>query len=155
MSNDENPYLTDRLPWAYDSLMARQSEGAPTDQAILGARIARARQGKGLTKTDVARQLKVRNATVGDWEAGKNLPRGENLRRLAELLDMTADELIDVTEGKAPPFESWHQFLAQQTHITDDEVRFLRQQRWGDGHVPSVHSYEVMLGVYRGSRVKT
>ena len=124
METDENPYLPHRTSVAYDhDMSARQSETSPADLVILGARIARARQGKGLTKTDVARELKVRNATVGDWEAGKYAPRGDNLRVLAELLDMTADELIDVTEGKAPPFESWQRFLDRQKHITEDEIR--------------------------------
>lgn len=144
--------LTRRLRIAHDSAMPRQSETASTDLEILGARIARAREGKGLTKTDVARKLGVRNATVGDWEAGRYTPRGDSLRALAEVLGMTVDELLDVTEGKAPPFPSWATFLERHPELADHELRFLRTLSWGPGHEPTVATYDVILATYRSTR---
>lgn len=83
--------LTGRASTAYAHGMAqRQSAEPSSDLVILGARIARAVREKGLTQTDVARTLGVRNATVGDWVAGRFAPRGDNLRRLAEVLGMSA-----------------------------------------------------------------
>lgn len=129
----------------------RQSEPTATDLEILGARIGRAIQEKGLSQTYVARQLGVRNATVGDWVAGRFTPRGDNLRRLAEVLGMTTDDLLDITEGKDPPFASWAAFVARN-ELTPDERRFLRKLEWGDGHEPSEPAYAAVLAIYRSTR---
>lgn len=65
---------------------------------------------------------------------------------------MTADELIDVTEGADPPFASWRVFLERHPELTDEERRFLRRLPWGDGYEPDPGHYDVMLIAYRGAR---
>lgn len=62
-------------------------------------RIKAARKAKGYTQADVRRRLGVSNATVSEWESGKTRPRGENLYRLAKLLDVTAEWILT---GKEP-----------------------------------------------------
>jgi transcriptional regulator with XRE-family HTH domain len=144
--------LTGRAESAYAHDMAqRQSAEPSSDLVILGARIARAVREKGLTQTDVARTLGVRNATVGDWVAGRFAPRGDNLRRLAEVLGMTADELLDVTAGGDPPFASWAAFIERHPELDDRARSFLRRLPWPDGHVPTVATYEIMLATFRST----
>ena len=52
------------------------------------ARLTQARQLKGLTKKDVADDLRVTPAAVGQYEAGVARPRPDVLLRLAEVLDV-------------------------------------------------------------------
>lgn len=146
------PCLTDRQVGGYAEGMAqRQSGEAGTDLEILGARIRRVLEEKGLSQTYVARQLGVRNATVGDWVAGRYIPRGDNLRELAEVLGMTADELLDVTAGGDPPFDAWRAFIAKHPEIDDKARHFLRRLPWPEGHTPTVATYEVMLATFRST----
>lgn len=142
---------------AHDAGMsaARQSDLPSPDSAILGARIARALRERGLTQTDVSRRLVVRQATVSDWIAGRHVPRGEHLRGLAGMLGMSVDELLDVTEGAAPPFASWAAFIALHPEITDEERNSLRTIRWPSGRAPGVAQYELGLMMLRGAPTRT
>lgn len=49
---------------------------------------------KGLTQTDVAQKLGVTAAAVSKWENGSAKPRYELLLRLAEVLDVSTEELV-------------------------------------------------------------
>lgn len=147
------PYLVCREVVSYAFEMPeRQSADPKNDLVILGARITRAREGKGLSKTDVARELRVRNATVGDWEAGRYMPRGQSVRQLAELLGMTSDELLDVMGGAPPPFAAWEEMLAAHPEMTHDEREFLRRLPWPGDREPGLAQYEIGLMMLRGAR---
>lgn len=146
------PCLPDRGSDGYAHDMATRQSGEPgSDLVILGARIARALKEKGLSQTYVARKLGVRNATVGDWIAGRFKPRAESVRELAEVLGMTADELLDVTAGDDPPFDAWSAFIAKHPEIDDKARHFLRRLPWPEGHTPTVATYEVMLATFRST----
>ncbi|MGV9334814.1 helix-turn-helix domain-containing protein [Nocardia sp. NPDC003726] len=66
----------------------KSSPPTPADvaSAFDPARLTQARQLKGLTKKDVADDLRVTPAAVGQYEAGVARPRPEVLLRLAEVL---------------------------------------------------------------------
>jgi transcriptional regulator with XRE-family HTH domain len=58
-------------------------------------RIRAARQAAGLTQVEVAARLNVQQATVSHWETGRKSPTTANLVRLAFLLGVNVDTLID------------------------------------------------------------
>ena len=48
----------------------------------------------GITQTELARRMGVRQNTVGQWERGTRQPRAEMLPDLADALGCTLDELL-------------------------------------------------------------
>ena len=54
-----------------------------------------ARERAGLSVTDAAKALGVSKAAVSIWEAGKNNPLLENLRKMATLYVVTISDLED------------------------------------------------------------
>ena len=67
---------------------------APTE---IGQRIKAARKRKRWTQLEFALEANVSPATVQRWEAGK-LPRVRELIRVAELLDVSTDELVQAED---------------------------------------------------------
>ena len=59
-----------------------------------GENLKIAREAKGLTQQDLARQLYVTRQTVSRWETGTRYPDLYMAKRLAELLDTTVDALL-------------------------------------------------------------
>ena len=56
--------------------------------------IARLRRKMGLTQTELADRLYVSNKTVSKWESGAGLPEISILPAVAEMYDVTVDELL-------------------------------------------------------------
>ena len=54
-----------------------------------------ARKKRNLTQKDVAQKLGTSRVTVARWECGINNPKLNTVKKLAELYDCTADELIN------------------------------------------------------------
>ena len=49
-----------------------------------------------MTQEDVAEKLNISRSTVSMWEIGESLPRTSNLIKLAEVLDCSVGELLEV-----------------------------------------------------------
>ncbi len=52
------------------------------------------RKEKGLSQAQLAKQLHVTKQTVSKWETGKGMPDVSILSALAEIIDVTVDELL-------------------------------------------------------------
>jgi transcriptional regulator with XRE-family HTH domain len=72
-------------------------------------RVIALRRAKGWGQEDLAARLDVSNGTVGFWEIGKNKAKGENLTKLAALLEVTTDYLLYGTESAAKQSPAWHE----------------------------------------------
>lgn len=55
--------------------------------------IKAARVNKGLTQSDVGRELNVTKKTVGSWEKGKTMPKLELIDPLCNLLGVKYDDI--------------------------------------------------------------
>lgn len=73
------------------------------DLAEIGARIAAARNAKGLSTQALAVRLGRTKGAVGHWETGKNAIKAPELAKLCKVLDVSADELLFGT--RRWPFE--------------------------------------------------
>jgi transcriptional regulator with XRE-family HTH domain len=60
----------------------------------LGQRITEAREAAGLTTTQLAGNLGIRPATMGNWEANKSQPRGNRLTTIAGFLNVSPTWLL-------------------------------------------------------------
>ena len=52
------------------------------------------RMSKNLTQLEFAKLLNVKRTTVSMWENNKSLPNIDTLKKIAQLLDCTVDDLI-------------------------------------------------------------
>lgn len=116
---------------------------SPLGGASLGERIDAARKRAGLSKSELARRLDKGYRTVQTWIRDEHEPGGENVRRIAEVLGVTADELLGIMDGQDPPFAAWAQFLETPTgrSLTAEHRRSLAALPWPRGTAPTVAAY--------------
>lgn len=124
--------------------MSRQSAPVSPDPRSLGERFRDARVRKGLKVADVARLLDTKWQAVQEWELGKRMPRFEQGVRLARVLGMSIDEILQ--DGYEPPHEAWQTFLRAHPDITAGERRKLVAILWDDAsEEPTVEAYATIL----------
>ena len=66
----------------------------------IGQYIASKRKEKGLTQKELAEALSVTNKAVSKWETGTSMPDISLLKDLAQILDITVDELLEGEDQK-------------------------------------------------------
>jgi transcriptional regulator with XRE-family HTH domain len=79
-----------------------EDRGATEPVVNLGARLKHRRQLSGMSLREVARQLNVSPSFVSQLENGKSQPSVATLYSIAQLLDVSIDELFS-TDGEAVP----------------------------------------------------
>lgn len=60
----------------------------------VGARIRRARSERGLTQAALARELRVPDNYVSNWERGVNMPSPKHLEALERALEVPAEGFL-------------------------------------------------------------
>lgn len=60
----------------------------------IGIKIAKARQEKGITQTELADKMSVTRQTVSRWETGAAVPDIEKVASLAKILQVSCDYLL-------------------------------------------------------------
>lgn len=75
-----------------------------THGIIFAQRLKKLRAGKNLTQTELAEMLGYKNyTTVSKWESGDSLPRGKELKLLAEIFDISTDYLLGLDNTLSQP----------------------------------------------------
>ncbi|MBK0091469.1 S24 family peptidase [Erwinia sp. S59] len=101
----------------------------------VGERIRSRRKTLKLTQQGVASGIRVSHVAVSQWEKDETLPRGENLLRLAELLQCTAAWIIDgegevfATPSKVSEVSALPLITLTQAAAWMQEQRLLIQQQ--------------------------
>ena len=67
---------------------------------MLGDRIKEYRETKKMTQNELAELLEVSTATISKYETGALEPSIESIKRLADIFNITIDELIKDEEEK-------------------------------------------------------
>lgn len=62
----------------------------------IGSRIRKYREKKGISQTELAQMLGIKNNRVSNWEQGLNRPDADILAKLCCLLDVPPSELLGV-----------------------------------------------------------
>ena len=65
---------------------------------IFGDKLKFSRVHRGWTQEQLAIHSKILNTTIADYEAGLEKPSYDNLRKLAKVLDMSADYLLGLVD---------------------------------------------------------
>ena len=66
---------------------------------FLPERIKRLRMAGGLSQAQLAALIGISSTAVCNWETGEYMPKGRYLPRLAEVLSVGLEELMDVTKS--------------------------------------------------------
>lgn len=69
------------------------------NQYELGNHIYNLRVARGLTQRDIAEKLSISDKAISKWENGYSKPSVYNLKRLAEIFDITLEELLNVSKN--------------------------------------------------------
>lgn len=64
----------------------------------IGEKIKKARKEAGLSQEQLAEKLSVSRSAVAKWESGAGMPDVNNLKVIAQLLDVSVDYLLDEDE---------------------------------------------------------
>lgn len=132
--------------------------------ATLGSRIAHARKFRGLTQAELAGKLGVDQRTIAYWEANDRRPDPDTLRRLALVLDVSADYLLGLAHERANRLPSAVELGAVLGWWSPEEVARIRgignwQERLenayeeerqvamagGDGPVGSADAFDLLI----------
>ena len=89
--------LSEEVP--YDADMHPGGRPAKHPRSDLGTRITQARQEAGLSQIDLAQKMGVTQQVVAAWERKAQSIRSDTLAKLAQVLGVSADELL----GTRPP----------------------------------------------------
>lgn len=83
----------------------------------LGENLQRLRKEKELSQEDVARALFVSRQTISKWETDKAEPGVDNLKALADLYEVTLDQLASgmISVGLAAMLGIWVKYLTSQS----------------------------------------
>ena len=65
------------------------------NEKLLGENIARYRNEKGLSQEKVAEYIGVSRQAVTKWESNISRPSSDNLFKLAEILEVSVDNLLN------------------------------------------------------------
>ena len=62
----------------------------------MGEKLRQLRRKKGLSQEAVAKELGISRQAVSKWETDLAQPDLDNLKKICEILDISADELLDI-----------------------------------------------------------
>lgn len=79
-----------------DRMQVNNQRSKDTMKKTFGTMIATLRKEKNLTQAEVAEMMGVTDKAVSKWERDLSFPDINSLPKLAELFDMTVDELMQV-----------------------------------------------------------
>ena len=86
------------------------------DMKMIGSRLKRLRQEKGLTQEQLAEKLYVSVRTVSRWECGRNLPDTDTLVMLSDFYGTDIGELINGEGGVRPSYSPEGETAALRKH---------------------------------------
>jgi transcriptional regulator with XRE-family HTH domain len=73
------------------------------------------RKKKEMTQGDLAEKLDIKRSHIGSYEEGRGVPKLSVIKQMAELFEVSMDELLAVDLSNAQPTAISHQLSASQT----------------------------------------
>ncbi len=107
------------------------------DSKTLGQFIAMRRNYMKLTQEEMAEKIGVSKSAVANWETDGGLPDRDNLKKLAEIINVSVDELHRIIKGK-------NESDAGSINITGDVIDVL--ESYGYKVIPPGHIEKVTDG---------
>lgn len=89
---------------------------------MLGNNIKTLRKNKGFSQETLAQELFVVRQTVSKWEKGQSVPDAEMLEKLAEVLEVSVNELLGKEIEKKENEEQQDKEIAKQLAILNEQL---------------------------------
>lgn len=105
--------------------ISREFDDYTSDAATFGDRISAARDALGLTVSQLARRLGVKESTLQNWEDDRSEPRANKIQILSGLLNVSIIWLM-TGEGVGPDFKRRADAQNDEAAAILEEVRSLR-----------------------------
>lgn len=80
--------------------IARKGDEYAMKEQTFGSMLARLRREQGMTQLELAEKMGVTDKAVSKWERDLSFPDVGSIPKLAELLNVSADTLLQVKTGK-------------------------------------------------------
>lgn len=107
---------------------------------IVGNNIRRVRMGRNLTQTDLGEMLGRNQRTISNWEKGLRDPGSDNIRSIADALDISPTELIG--HNSAPDDTSFQSIAKEDDMYPEiqhgDTLTVCRSAEVKDGNIVMV-----------------
>jgi transcriptional regulator with XRE-family HTH domain len=110
----------------------------------VGGRLRTARRSAGLTQKQLADELGVESITVSRWERGVTSPSLPRLRRIAELTETTASDLVRTSDGQTThgaELAALREELAETRELVDRIARALDRLDDPQAHLPPARAF--------------
>lgn len=89
----------------------------------IGQRIRKLREMKNMTQTELSQSLGMKTyTTVSKWESDNNFPKGKDLKRLAEIFNVSSDYLLGLDNIDSKPTRSIETIYNQLEDSRQKEV---------------------------------
>lgn len=122
------------------------------NKEIIGKRIAFFRREKGITQRELADFLHISYQAVSKWESGKSLPTVEMLYEISNLLNVTADALLNENTWKNREITYRDSGLdTQKLHALKEEIQQFNTE---DGNIISANYADAYLFRIDTSRMR-
>ena len=89
-----------------------------------------AREQKGLSQKDVAEKIGVAKSTYSLYESGNREPNVQTIKKIANVLDVSADELLGIDAGSttiAAHFDG-EEYTEEQLERIKEFAKFIKSQ---------------------------
>lgn len=86
----------------------------------IGERIRQLRKAKGLTQDAVASSLGISRQAIAKWESDLSSPSTENLLKLANLFNVTLEELVDIRQPQTTALEEYARQKLEKEQKNDE-----------------------------------
>ncbi len=93
------------------------------------------REKRGLSQAELAQRASLQPSAISHFEAGRRAPSFDNLRRLADALDVTVDLLLsreNLNKAAGPTverlFRNWDQMTAADQELLADFAKTLAEK---------------------------
>ena len=100
----------------------------------LGGRIRKLRESRNMTQTELSEILGMKTyTTVSKWEKNENFPKGKDLKKLAEIFNVTSDYLLGLSDtelGKITTQNKHHEILTLCNELNEDKLKQLILSRY-------------------------
>lgn len=85
------------------------------------------RKRKNMTQKQLGEYLNVAHSTIAMWERGEREPKCSDLKRLADVLDISVDELLshNVIKKQSPRSEIEEKFISDFNELCNDNKRII------------------------------
>ena len=92
---------------------------------IFSDRLRAAREMRKLSQGDLATKAGFQPSAISHFETGGRSPSFDNLKRLADALNVTTDYLLGRTEEAAISGPAFDKMFRHAEHFTDDDLKAL------------------------------